>query len=428
MRLFGKKSKTFVLGIDGVPYSFLMNKFGEGKLPHLSKLVKDHGAKRMNSVYPTVSSVAWTSYMTGENPAEHNIFGFVDRIPHPFSITIPTARDRKGISLWKHLSDQGRRVIVINVPLTYPPEEVNGILVGCFLCTDIDKSSYPPDFSNYLKSRDYIIDVDAWLARQSPRKFMDELHGAMEKRFEIAFELMEAEKWDFFQLHIMETDRLFHFFFRDVENEGSFSPDIQTFFSRLDDHIGQLSDRLTKHDRLLILSDHGFCGIKAEVQLNKWLEEQGLLSIEPGMEKDLVNYDKSSTCYSLLPGRIYINLEGREEKGSVAKEDYQKTCQDIRERLLNFIHPASGKKIIDRVFFREEIYQGPYIESSADLIVHPKDGYDLKGRLEAREIFDHSALNGMHTYHDAFICGKNIDISPVENIQDVYSVVMRAVK
>lgn len=417
--LFEKNNKrTFVLGIDGFPYSFLQDRFIQKNMPKLSGFAKQNSTKRMDSVYPVVSSVAWTSFATGENPAEHNIFGFVDRNPAPFEITIPTARNRKAKTIWQELSEQGKKVIVINVPLTYPPEEVNGILISCFLCTDIEKSSYPKEFSGYLKDKGYIIDVDAGLAKENKQKFIGELHRALEKRFEVAFDLIDKQDWDYFQLHIMETDRLFHFLWSDIENKNGFYADIVRFFKKLDLFLKKLNEKLLKSDRLIILSDHGFCSVKAEVQLNAWLKEQGLLKFTSTDEK-LTDYDKSSVCYSLLPGRIFINLERREEKGTVTAGDYQGVREDIKNRLLEFKAPESGEKIIDKVFFKEEIYSGPYLEDAADIIAHPKRGYDLKGRTGNISVFEHSHLNGMHTYDDAFIYAKNCDISKVKSIVDV---------
>ena len=423
MTITNNEPRTFVLGLDGTPYSLLKEASFKEYIPNLSRLLNQNSGKPMNSVYPTVSSVAWTTYMTGLEPSEHNIFGFVDRDPNPFSIKIPTAIDRKGVSLWEELSQNGKRVIVINVPLTYPPEEVNGILVSDFLCVDINKVSYPSDFSSYLKDKGYVIDVDAWLAREDKRKFMDGLHYAMEKRFEIAFDLIAKEEWDFFQLHIMETDRLFHFFWNDLENRGEYYNDVIRFFKKLDGYIEKLQDRLSENDRFIILSDHGFCGIKYEVQLNVWLEQQGLLKFTNG-EKKLPNYHKDAVCYSLLPGRVFINLEGREEKGTVKQSEYQSVREDIKQRLLSFTEPESGEKIIDKVFFREEIYSGPYLDNAADIIAHPKRGYDLKGKIETKDIFEKSHLNGMHTYDDAFICAKNCDISKVDCIRDVKEVIL----
>ncbi len=413
------KSRVFVLGIDGVPYTLIEKMFKENKMRNLFEICKQGSYHRMNSVYPTISSVAWTSYMTGTNPAEHSIFGFIDRKPNPFSIFIPLSTDRKADTLWRILSKKGKKVIVINVPLTYPPEEVNGILASGFLCTDIDKLCYPDKYNQYFKSKEYIIDVDAWLARENKRKFMDEIFKALEKRFEVTFELMKKEKWDFFQLHIMETDRLLHFYWDDVENNGEFKDDTNRFFETLDYYIGKLRDKLSKKDRLIILSDHGFCKIKNEVQLNVWLEEIGLLKFESGKEKKLSNYHKESICYSLIPGRIYINLEGREEKGSVKEEKYEEIREMIRDKLLEFKHPQTGEKIIDKVFYREEIYSGPYLENAADIIAHPVNGFDLKARIDTDKIFENTALNGMHTYDDAFICGINIEIEDIDSIENV---------
>ncbi len=417
--------RIFILGIDGVPFTLIEKLFQENGLKNLKDICTQGSYHRMNSVYPTISSVAWTCYMTGTNPGEHDIFGFIDREPDPFAIKIPLAEDRKTDSLWKKLSDKGKRVIVINVPLTYPPEKVNGILASGFLCTEIENLCYPEEYTKYFKSKKYIIDVDAWLARENKQKFISELFKAMEKRFEITFDLMKKEEWDFFQLHIMETDRLLHFFWNDLENGGEFQGQAIKFFKKLDEFIEELRNKLNKEDGLIILSDHGFCKIKNIVQLNVWLEKEGLLKFNPGSEKQLPNYHEDSICYSLIPGRIFINLKGREEKGTVREKDYEKTRKILKKKLLNFKHPNSGEQIIDKVFYREEIYSGPYLDNAADLIAHPNNGYDLKARLDTDNIFDTDILNGMHTYDDAFICENNMDINNIKSIEEVSNCILK---
>lgn len=420
--------RVFVLSLDGVPCSFLQKWFSENRMPHFARFAQDYGMQCMDSVYPTVSSVAWTTYATGMNPAQHGIFGFADRIANPFEMTIPTARNRKAPTLWHVLSKQKKRVVVINVPLTYPPEGVNGILISGFLCTDINDSSYPGAISSKLKAMGYVIDVDAWLARESKKEFMEKLHEAMERRFEVAFDIMMHEKWDYFHLHIMETDRLFHFFWEDVQEEGAFSGEIHTFFIKLDNHINTLLQKLSQDDVLVILSDHGFCSVKADVQVNLWLEQEGLLKFDDNKEKKLVNYKRESRCYSMTPGRIYVNLKGREEKGSVKKEDYEKVREDLKIRLQQMKDPQSGEKTIDKVFFREDIYSGTYLREAADIIAHPRNGYDLKARVEGGKIFDRTVINGMHTYDDAFISARNMDITSVKSIQDVAPMIRKVLQ
>lgn len=421
-----KGQRTFVLGLDGMPYTLLLSMFSRMQMKNLKNISEDGSIKRMKSAIPTISSVAWTSYATGKNPAEHNIFGFVDRTANPFAITIPTSMNRRAETIWSKLSKKGQRIVAMNVPMTYPPEPVNGIVVSCFLCTDIRKSTYPKDFYKYLQEKQYVIDVDAWLVRESKQGFLEELIKTLHKRFEVAFELMDRDNWDFFQLHIMETDRLMHFFWNDIsgENGDEYSILVNSFFELLDSLIGELYRKLDKNDRLIILSDHGFCAIKNEVQLNNWLESEGLLKFESSDKKQLISYKKESIAYSLLPGRIYINLEGREEKGSVPIQCYKEVVEDIKERLIRLRNPFNGEQVIDKVFLKDEIYSGEYICNAPDIIAYPLKGYDLKGALDNKDIFTNSILNGMHTYDDAILIGVNCNISEISLIEQVADLIL----
>ncbi len=116
-----KKKRVVVIGLDGVPYSFVREMANRGELPNLQSLLREGSLSRMNSTVPCVSSVAWSSYMTGRNPGKHNIYGFVDRDPKSRDIYIPTSKNMGCQTLWEVLGRHGKRVLVINVPLTYPP-------------------------------------------------------------------------------------------------------------------------------------------------------------------------------------------------------------------------------------------------------------------------------------------------------------------
>ena len=414
--------KTFVLGIDGVPYTFLQKQFAKGAMPNLKSICEKNGFQQMNSVFPTISAVAWATYMAGVNPARHNIMGFIDRIPNPFEITINTGSGRKAESIWEALSKKGQRVIVINVPMTYPPLPVNGILVSGFLCPDIARVSYPADFSRYLQDKGYCIDVDAQIAHESRLTFIQQLQHVMKNRFDIAFDLIREREWDFFQMVIMETDRLYHFFWDDLEDGHEYSGQVQTFFEQLDEKIGILLDKLPRNSRVLFLSDHGFCRLNSEVQVNNWLEQTGLLKFSADGKKNLQNYAPETVCYSLLPGRIFLNLKGREERGTIKEEEYGSVRNYVKDVLASFKNPQTGENIFARIFDREEIYEGPYLESAADIIVHPSRGYDLKSRVGEGDIFNKCFMNGMHTYSDAFISGINLDVSTVKTIADIKNI------
>ncbi|MDD3627915.1 MAG: alkaline phosphatase family protein, partial [bacterium] len=152
LNIFKKKKRIAVIGLDGVPFTFLNRIMEEGRMPFLKKLISSGGHfQRMNSVIPTISSVAWSTYMTGKDCSGHGIYGFIDRTPNPFKLYIPMAKHMKAETLWEYLSGKGKRVFVMNVPETYPPRKVNGILISCFLATDINKATYPAEVSEELK-------------------------------------------------------------------------------------------------------------------------------------------------------------------------------------------------------------------------------------------------------------------------------------
>ena len=405
----GKPPKVFVLGLDGTPFSLVTRMMKDGRLPNLARIVKSGSLVRINSVVPTVSAVAWASFMTGKNPGKHNIFGFVDRRLDPFELRIISADMLRGDTLWDLLNCDGKRTIVMNVPVTYPPKEIDGILVSGFLAPSVDKATYPPEFADVLKKAGYIVDVDTWLARESREDFLSQLHRALRKRFEVAFSLIRKQKWDFFMLHVMETDRLHHFFWRQMEEDHPVgAARFYNLYTVLDDLIGELKSRLPREASLVVLSDHGFCRAKREVELNHWLVRQDMLKFTTDNPQSLADIHPESQAYSLIPGRIFINLKGREPIGSVAPgPDYDSVRQKMVGALLALRDPEDKVPVFKDVILRERLYAGPAVANAADLVAVPNEGYELKAKLNATELYRTSELAGMHTYEDAFLFVEN---------------------
>jgi len=407
------RRRVFFLGIDGTPFTFLQRLLDEGRMPNLSKIIAGGAFKRMNSVYPTVSSVAWSSFMTGQNPAKHGIFGFVDRDPATLKTTIPTSRAMKSRTLWEVLSDAGKRVVVMNVPVTYPPRPVNGVLIAGFLAPSLDKVAYPPEMNRKLKEWGYRIDTDPWLARESKDKLLADVNDTLDRRARTMFRLMDEEEWDYFHCHIMSTDRLFHFLWEQMEaNDPVYTPQFLGFMEKLDAIIGDVIRRLDDQTTLVVMSDHGFCTLEKEVYVNHWLVQQGWLSFDVDEPKSIADMSSQSVAYSLDPGRIFINLKGREKAGSVEASDYESWRERIAAEAVKLQDPDSGRQMFKQVLRREEVYHGPLLERAADLILVPNNGFDPKGPVNKPTLtFKGPALVGMHTYDDAslIIAGNTIN-------------------
>lgn len=409
------KKRAVVLGIDGVPHTLLTRLMQSGEMPNMAKLVGEGMLVRYNSTLPCVSSVAWSTYMTGANPGKHGIYGFVDRQPGSYKTFIPTSDHMKAETLWEYLGRQGKRVVVMNVPVTYPPRKVNGVLIGCFLSPNLQKATYPPTLLPKLQELKYRLDADPWSAYEDKSKLLDDLDETLARRADTMFYLMEHEEWDFFQCHIMETDRLHHFLWAEMETAGSpLGARFYAFYRQLDQVIGTLVSKLDGNTELMVLSDHGFCGIKQEVYVNQWLAQQGWLSFDADPPKSLDHISTHTVAYSLDPGRIYINLQGREPRGAVAPgAQYEALRSEIAQAALRLTDPADGSRIIQAVFKGEELYQGSCAAAAPDLVLHPVDGYDLKGAL-GKPALTHrgSVLVGMHTYDDASLYVRGHKIRP----------------
>ena len=71
-----------VLGLDGVPFTLIGEFVARGILPNLARILSQgFRLKQMDASVPEVSSTSWTSFMTGVNPGEHGIYGFLELNP-----------------------------------------------------------------------------------------------------------------------------------------------------------------------------------------------------------------------------------------------------------------------------------------------------------------------------------------------------------
>jgi predicted AlkP superfamily phosphohydrolase/phosphomutase len=172
----------------------------------------------------------------------------------------------------------------------------------------------------------------------------------------------------------------------------------------LDKFIKTLYDEFNRASRgkgfFMILSDHGFAPIRREVYMNAFLREKEFLALnDTGDFYERIS--DQTRAFDLDPCRIYIHGGEAFPRGKVKKEERAQVLKEIEEALRT-LRGEDGEQVIDRIFRREEIYRGPYVGRAPDLVCLPKDGYDLKGSLEKKEIFSRNLFTGMHTWHDAF--------------------------
>ena len=396
----GDGPRVAFFGIDGVPYSLVRD--NESTFENLNAVADEGAGGAIDSIVPPESSACWPALTTGVNPGETGVYGFQDREVGSYDTYVPMGRDVQARRLWSRVTDAGREATVMNVPVTFPPGRDVQRMVGGFLSPGVDKAAYPDDLRETLEGLEYRIDVDAKLGHDENKEaFIEDAHETLDARFEAFKHYVEADDWDLFFGVFMTTDRVNHFLFEHYEEGGEYDEEFLAFYEKVDRYLGELRGMLDEQTTMVVASDHGFTTLDHEVKCNVWLEQNGWLSYEDDDHEGLGDISDETEAYSLIPGRFYVNLEGREPRGTVPREEYE-SVRDELEAELEALEGPDGRKVADRVVTGEEAFRGDHDDIAPDLVVVPNHGFDLKSGFKGGdEVFDVGPRNGMHSFDNA---------------------------
>ena len=290
-------SRVWIVGLDGATLDLIEPWANQGKLPHLKRMMQTGVWGVLRSTVPPTSPVAWTSFMTGKNPGKHSVFGFREYDPAGYeeSPSFVNSRSIQAETIWEILSRHGKRVGSVYVPLTYPPTQVDGIMVSGFLAP---RSSAP--FTHPPELQDEVRETDLWIeymrenrASSDPglldkSQWLRTFRRLFEATRDITLRLLDRDAYDVFMILLPFTDGVSHYFWDDIDpdhpdysEEGAqqYGSAILEFYQRCDRLLGEVWDRADEETLLLVVSDHGQ-GRRCEyyVRFNNWLREQGWLT------------------------------------------------------------------------------------------------------------------------------------------------------
>ena len=416
--------RTVIIGLDGVPYRLIENFSNNGVMPETKRIIEKGVFKQMESSIPEISSVAWSSIITGKNPGEHGIFGYTYIPIGTYRLSFPNFNNLKSEPFWQRNS-KGKSII-INVPSTFPVKPLNGIHISGFVSLDLERSVYPQSLIPKVAELNYQIDVDSSKAHKSIELFLTDLDKTLKARIASYRYLWKEKDWDTFMLVFTGTDRLSHFLWDAYENENhKYHPAFLDHFRQIDEVIGEIAGSLSEDDLLIILSDHGFELLEKEVNINFILRENEFLKLKPESKRNYADIDFGTKAFALEPARIYINLENKYPRGSVKENEYETVIKELTSIFNNL--ELNGREVIKKIFRKEEIYKGSYTNQAPDIVLIPNKGFNLKASIKANELYEKSIFTGKHTQHDAFLlianyCEKNI-ISDRLNVSDVCDII-----
>ncbi len=298
--------RVFIVGWDGATFDLIEPWVAEGKLPNIAEVLRNGAHGELRSTLPPMTFPAWSSFMTGKNPAKHGIYDFTRQRPGTYDLEFVNGGQRKAASFWKLLSDAGRKVISISVPCTYPPEKVDGVMLSGFDAAGLGGSSskldargmHPPQMYDELEGAVGghpigsfpVAEINAGDPEAAVKKILD----VIGRKAATAKYLIQKYDWDCAMILFGESDGAGHHFWKYCDGRSpQFSHDppsmrdsILRVYQELDRELGELKQLLPMDTTLLMMSDHGFGGVSSTALFpNCWLREQGMLQFRGGFSR-----------------------------------------------------------------------------------------------------------------------------------------------
>jgi predicted AlkP superfamily phosphohydrolase/phosphomutase len=420
-------ARVLLIGWDGADWRLLDPLLERGVLPNLAALIDRGGRADLISTRPTHSWTAWPSFLTGVDPDGHGVYDILDgrggarQVP----VTYGSIRERTFIA---DLEQAGAASLILNVPLTFPPPAMNGKLIAGGVLPKWRTFTHPDSLAEDLRGAGtpWPINGMSWTTyRNRPEAFLDEVVEVTSARQRAMEHLLDTEPWRLAVCVYFSTDRIQHCL------TSYLSPDhpdyvglsgspvagrIDDVYRMLDDGLGRLVSRTGPEDLVIFMSDHGFQPVTRALHLDRLLAHLGYLSfsrsnvvfgpMQWGAVRSMARkvYDllglhgrvalpqsvdwahtQAYTAVRSTGEGVSINLAGREPFGTVDPADFERVRDEIAEGLLAFADPDTGKRPVQRLWRREELFKGPHADLAPDLVLQAAPLFSLshaKGVVE----------------------------------------------
>ena len=418
--------KVFLLGLDGATWRVLDKLMAQGVMPNMAALAAGGAKGVLRSTIPYSTPVAWSSVLTGVRPFKHGIFGChsMENRDGVILIRLTDRSEIKAPMVFDIYNQIGKRVISVNMPMTYPPQATDGtVITGMMTPSKESRFYYPEDLLDELKARDIDYKIDIGFGREQAedfdekitaylsngaRAFLEDLKHVSREREKAVLHLLETREWDLFMVTLVSMDRIQHYLWNLFEDDNAcpeLRKNIYAHYTYLDSVVGRFYEKVKHEAVLVICSDHGFGDYKGNFYLDVWLEKKGYAarkgkSITPAgiakkvakglgisrvlrrslersqaaLAKKLVFAATSDIDWNRTRAYVYstdsirINLKGRDQYGIVEPGDkFNRLREEIKEQLLG-IRLDDGSRLIERVYFAEDLYGTAEVEDAPDII------------------------------------------------------------
>jgi predicted AlkP superfamily phosphohydrolase/phosphomutase len=429
--------RVLIIGWDGVDWKVVQPMLDAGELPNLASLIERGAYGDCLSSVPSHSWCAWPTFMTGLNPAGHGVFDILEHKPGVTKRLPVTYKSVKARTIFDDFTAADKTQLAINIPLTFPTPAIKGKVIGGGVLPAARSYTYPTELQQELdQNAPFPINGMSWTTfRGRPEAFLEECAEITAKRQKTFEYLLDTTEWEFGVLVYVSTDRMQHCLMEYVSpdhpdyeklKDTPVAKQTRAVYQQLDDGLAELLKRTTDEDLVMFMSDHGHQPCTRCCTMDRVLEGMGyakfskgsfatnLIRWGPGRRIARRIYDllklhgrvalpatpldwtksRAYTSVSSTGEGVSINLKGREPQGTVDPKDYDSLREEIIEKLSAFRDPVTGKAPISKIYRKEEILSGRFLDTAPDILLVPAPLYSLthaKGMVE-----DADWLSGDH--------------------------------
>ena len=381
-------ARIVVVGLDGFNPDLVQ--LWKKDLPQVSRIMEEGMHGRLESTVPPITPQAWTCAQSSKNPGQFGFWDFTCR--QDFSYGEPVlinSREVKVDTLYKILPRFGKKVAIINVPVTYPPPEIpNGYSMSCFMTPGTDKTfTHPADLRSEIErvSGPYILDAsmgEVNFRQMDKEAVLKRIYEMDDQKFKLIEHFYLEKKCDYTFGVIMGTDRMPHLFYRyfdekhiRYEPHPKYGTALKEHYRFCDRKLGELRQKLEGNTALVVHSDHSVQRLDGRINLNEWLAREGYLALlsRPSSPTPLkncqVDWSKTKAWATGYTGQLYLNMKGREGRGTVNPADYHDLLDELGERF-RALPGEKGQPLDTETFKRVEIHSGPYSKYGPDLFLY----------------------------------------------------------
>jgi predicted AlkP superfamily phosphohydrolase/phosphomutase len=408
--------RLIVLGWDSATFDVIDPLIEQGRLPTLAALSKEGHRATLMSTWPPMTDCAWTSAFTGRNPGAHGIFGSWYRAPGAYECRYFSSRDRRARAAWEMTTDV--RWLVWNVPMTFPPVPIDGVMVAGYGAPPGSRFCEPAGFQDELSFKWPLDDLLDRAPHSTLAVFLADLLRGLDTQAEALPWAIEHSGADCAVAVWPHVDRAQHFFWRFRDTDHPLADAVDRVYEAMDRATAAVVTAFPDAD-IMIVSDHGAGDLKGDVNVGAWLAQSGRAAyaqpkrsrladlawamppavrklgrrVAPGLAREAMGaflvkqlgpFDWSKTqAFVGVHNDLWINVEGREPQGCVAAADREKVRDEIVAGLLELRDPSTGDPVFAAAHNRDEIYSGPALDLAPDVMLDPwSAGYRVAVKRE----------------------------------------------